>query len=71
MSKKLDVDKLIQDLNNGIVPYEFTYDLTKKADFIDWTALSYDDWNNPAFWYANNPPDFLNSFPNYMHGLTL
>lgn len=63
MSKKLDVDKLIQDLANGIVPYEFTFDLTKKADFIDWSALSYDDWNNPAFWYAKQPPGLLEQFP--------
>ncbi len=63
MSKKLDVDKLIQNLNDGIVPYEFTYDLTKKADFVDWSALYYDDWNTPAFWYAKQPPGLLEQFP--------
>ncbi len=61
MSKK--VEKIINDLSAGVVPFELHFDLTKKSDYIDWSALSYDDWNTNAFWYGKQPEGLLEQFP--------
>lgn len=57
------VNKVIEQINIGYVPLELTFDLTKKSDYIDWSALDYDEWNNKAFWYAKQPDGLLEQFP--------
>lgn len=58
------VNKVIEQVNAGFVPWELSFTLdANQSNYIDWSALYYDDWNTPAFWYAKQPPGLLEQFP--------
>ena len=56
------VSKVIKQIELGHVPYELSFGI-EPVDRIDWSAIFYDDWNTPGFWYAKQPDGLLEQFP--------
>jgi hypothetical protein len=56
------VTSVIKELELGYVPTELSYGLEQAVE-IDWTALTYNDWDFLDFWVAKQPSGLLEQFP--------
>lgn len=59
---KTTVDIILQELENGELPYEFTYNL-EKPPIYDERCVEYNEWTKYEFWLAKQPAGLIEQWP--------
>lgn len=54
----------ISEIEQGYIPFEFDYTLQSNySNKIDWSALSYNDWDTVDYWLKKLPNGLVEQFP--------